>query len=110
MTGARFGAYAHRVSEEATRLNINLPAELVGGVWANYAQVSHSPFEFTFDFARLDFSQANDNTVPGQVVARVNMSPLLVSQLIDALQSNWKSYAEKALPKEVRDGNTDDLE
>lgn len=35
------------------------------------------------------------------VVARVSVSPLFITQLIDALNSNWQEYAEKALPKEV---------
>jgi len=38
----------------------------------------------------------------GIVVARVGFSPLFVLQLIEALQRNWASYAEKAMPKEVR--------
>lgn len=73
--------------------------EDAGGVWANFAAVSHSPYEFTIDFVRLDFS----TTPPrGVVVSRVNLSPLFVSQLMDALKENWSKYAEKALPKEVR--------
>lgn len=31
------------------------------------------------------------------MVARVNMSPLMVSQLIDALRINWDNYARKRL-------------
>jgi hypothetical protein len=73
----------------------------LAGVWANWAQVSHSEHEFTLDFVRLD------STVPppgrGIVVARVSVSPLFVSQLIDALTDNWKKYAAKALPREFRD-------
>ena len=37
------------------------------------------------------------------MVARVNVSPLFITQLIDALQQNWEKYARKALPKEVHD-------
>ena len=68
------------------------------GVWANYAQVSHSMYEFTLDFVRLDFSQQPPK---GIVVSRVSLSPLLVTQLIDALQQNWTIYAQRALPQEV---------
>lgn len=78
--------------------------EDAGGVWANFAAVSHSPYEFTIDFVRLDFG----STPPrGVVVSRVNLSPLFVAQLMDALAQNWKMYAEKALPKEARDGYED---
>jgi hypothetical protein len=69
-------------------------------VWANFALVNHSPFEFTLDFVRLEY---NVDPPTGVVVARVNMSPLFVTQLIEALSENWKIYAEKALPREVRD-------
>lgn len=76
---------------------------MVGGVWANFAQVGHSPFEFTIDFARLDFGRRSPEELPGVVVARVNLSPLMVSQLLEALKDNWEKYAAKAMPQEVRD-------
>jgi hypothetical protein len=81
------------------------PAQL-GGVWANFARVSHSPYEFTLDFVRLDYA----NTPPqGIVVARVSLSPLLVTQLIEALSNNWDIYAERSMPPEVqRHGQTPD--
>lgn len=72
------------------------------GVWANWARVSHSPYEFTLDFVRLDFSNQPPS---GVVVARVALSPLMVSQLIDALSKNWLMYAEKAMPREVQDSD-----
>ena len=78
--------------------------ERMAGVYANYARVGHSVYEFTLDFARLE--TAEDGTTRGIVVARVSMSPLLVSQLLAALTENWERYAEKALPPEVhRHGN-----
>ena len=33
---------------------------------------------------------------------RVNVSPILIAQLIEALNRNWTLYAEKALPPEAR--------
>src|SRR5688572_6200656 len=71
----------------------------MAGVWANWARVSHSLYEFTLDFVRLDFAQKN-----GIVVARVSVSPLFISQLIDALTENWSKYAKKAFPQEVQNG------
>jgi hypothetical protein len=83
------------------QLEIILQPDQMAGVWANWAQVNHSEHEFTIDFVRLDYS-----TTPapkrGIVVARVAVSPLFVTQLIEALQSNWARYAERAMPKEVR--------
>jgi hypothetical protein len=83
---------------------IMIHPEQMGGVWANFAAVNHSPFEFTLDFVRLDFTQ---DPPSGVVVARVNMSPLFVSQLIEALSVNWDKYAEKAMPREVRSDDGD---
>jgi hypothetical protein len=74
------------------------PAHMAG-VWANFARVSHSPYEFTLDFARLDYSS---NPPQGIVVARVSLSPLLVTQLIEALGTNWNIYAERSMPPEVQ--------
>jgi hypothetical protein len=75
------------------------PANMAG-VWANYARVSHSPYEFTLDFVRLDFSEVPPKQ--GIVVARVSLSPLLVTQLIEALTANWNIYAERSMPPEVQ--------
>lgn len=78
--------------------------EHMAGVWANFAKVSHSPYEFTLDFVRLDFSHP---AAAGIVVARVSLSPLFVSELIDALNAQWDTYARNALPKEVYDDGTE---
>ncbi|MCY7413478.1 MAG: DUF3467 domain-containing protein, partial [Salinibacterium sp.] len=66
-------------------LKLNMPNDMFGGVWANFAIVSHSEFEFTIDFVRVDY-----NTDQGVVTARVNLSPLFVTQLLEALDTNWK--------------------
>jgi hypothetical protein len=90
--------------DQAPPFSISIDAGMLGGVWANFAQVSHSPYEFTLDFVRLDFSQQPPT---GIVVSRVSMSPLFVRQLIDALSQNWDDFAKKSLPKEVyEDGGT----
>lgn len=77
-------------------------SSLLAGTWANAAVVRHSPHEFTIDFVRADFKE--DGTARSMMlVQRMNVSPLLITQLIDALQHNWSLYAQKALPKEVLD-------
>jgi hypothetical protein len=81
---------------------ISVPEAVSAGVWANFATVSHSPYEFTIDFVRLDFAHpTGDGGHTGQVVARVNLSPLMVTQLMEALESNWKKYAARALPRDL---------
>ncbi len=83
------------------KFQITVPESMSGGVWANFAAVSHSPYEFTIDFVRLDFAHGTDDTMPGNVVARVNLAPLMVTQLMEALQTNWEKYADRALPHDL---------
>ena len=78
--------------------------DIPGGVWANFAAVSHSPHEFTIDFIRLDYQ--TQNPTRGVVVQRVNMSPLFVEQLIGALTDNLDKYA-KSTPDGVIVGGDD---
>jgi len=96
-------AYSLSMTDEAPQvnsLNLQLDIKDMGGVWANFAAVKHTRYEFTIDFARLDFDPSGN--AAGVVVSRVNLSPLFVSQLIDALQENWKIYSDNAMPPEVR--------
>lgn len=83
---------------------MSIDPKQMAGVWANFAQVSHSPYEFTLDFVRVDSTQ---QPPVGIVVSRVSLSPLLVQQLIDALQANWQKFAQRSLPREVYDDGTD---
>lgn len=85
---------------EQVNVEIYLPPELRAGVWANFAAVGHSPYEFTLDFARLEFDGVRPTG--GQIVARVSMSPLFILQLIQALQTNYEAWAERAMPPEAR--------
>lgn len=84
---------------QSVHVSLDIPEEHRGGVWANFARVTHSPYEFTLDFARLDFATAPD--MQGVVVARVNLSPMLVTQLIRALETNWQSYASRAIRSDL---------
>ena len=93
------------MTQSNNSFQISLPEEMAGGVWANFATVSHSPYEFTIDFVRLDFARREQDRTPGNVVARVNLSPLMVTQLMDALETNWKKYAARSLPSDLQDGD-----
>ena len=91
--------------EESHEAQIIIDQAQMGGVWANFARVSHSEHEFTLDFIRLDYGT---DPVQGLVVSRVSVSPLFVTQLVDALSDNWQKYAKKAMPQEVRDAEDDE--
>ena len=76
------------------RLNIQMPAELVGGTYANFANVSFSPYEFTLTFARIEH-EVEEGDVPGAVVARVNASPRFIPELIAALEDSYSKYVTR---------------
>ncbi len=69
------------------RFNIHTSPEAMAGVYANFANVSHSEYEFTITFARVDH-EVEDEEVPGVVVSRVSLSPRFMRELIDAMEDN----------------------
>ena len=78
--------------ENERRLNIHLDPSDIAGVYANFANITFSDYEFTITFARLDH-EVEEGDVPGVVVARVNMSQQFTSELLAALQDAWSKYA-----------------
>ena len=76
------------------RLNIQMPTELIGGVYSNFANVSFSQYEFTLTFMRIEH-EIEEGDVPGTVVARVNASSKFVPELIAALQDSWSKYVTR---------------
>ena len=73
------------------QLNIHLDPENLAGVYANFANVSFSDYEFTLTFARIDH-EVEEGDVPGVVVARVNMSPRFMRELVDAMSDSWSKW------------------
>ena len=67
------------------QLNIHLDPEQMAGVYANFANVTFSPYEFTLTFARIDH-EIEEGDVPGVVVSRVNMSQQFFQELLAAMQ------------------------
>ena len=74
------------------QLNIHLDPEHLAGVYANFANISFSDYEFTLTFARIDH-EVETAEVPGVVVARVNMSQQFTKELLDALNDSWSKYS-----------------
>jgi len=81
------------VEEDAQerQLNIHLDPENLAGVYANFANVSFSDYEFTLTFARIDH-EVEEGDVPGVVVSRVNMSTRFMRELLDAMQDSWSKF------------------
>ena len=92
------------------QINIHFSPEIMAGVYANFANVSHSDYEFTITFARVDHD-VEGTEVPGVAVVRVNQAPLFMRQRIDALQDNYSKWSTrqgiKLLPEYDGDDDPD---
>jgi Protein of unknown function (DUF3467) len=84
------------VDEESRerQLNIHLDPDNLAGVYANFANVSFSDYEFTLTFARIDH-EVDEGDVPGVVVSRVNMSPRFMRELLDAMNDSWSKWSTR---------------
>jgi Protein of unknown function (DUF3467) len=72
-------------------INIHFSPEIMAGVYSNFANVSHSDYEFTITFARVDH-EVDEEEIPGVVVSRINLSPKFMRELIDAMQDNYSKW------------------
>ena len=75
-------------------LNIHFSPEIMAGVYANFANVSHSDYEFTITFARVDH-EVEEEEIPGVVVSRINLSPKFMRELIDAMEDNFSKWQSR---------------
>jgi hypothetical protein len=73
------------------RINIHFSPEIMAGSYSNFANVSHSDYEFTITFARVDH-EVEDEEIPGVVVSRINLSPRFMRELIDAMRDNYSKW------------------
>jgi hypothetical protein len=70
------------------QMQVKVTDEVLAGVYANMAQVAHTPEEFVIDFMNL-FPPS------GIVTSRVIVSPQHMKRIIAALQDNLKRYQEQ---------------
>jgi Protein of unknown function (DUF3467) len=82
------------VDDEAQerQLNIHLDPEQMAGVYANFANVTFSPYEFTITFARIDH-EVEEGDASGVVVSRVNMSQQFFQELLSAMQDSLSKWS-----------------
>ena len=73
------------------QLNIHLDPQHLAGVYANFANITFSDYEFTLTFARIDH-EVETGDVPGVVVSRVNMSQQFMRELLAAMQDAYSKY------------------
>ena len=76
------------------QLNIHIDPQHLGGVYANFANISFSDYEFTITFARIDH-EVEEGDIPGVVVSRVNLSTRFMKELIDAMQDSWSKWSAR---------------
>ena len=80
-------------NKQQNQLQIELPADVAQGRYANLAIISHGTSEFIIDFARM---------MPGlpkaQVTNRVIMAPEHAKRLLAALQENIVRYEREYGP------------
>lgn len=86
--------------DDERQLNIHMDPAQFAGHYANFANVSHSDYEFTITFARVDH-EVEDDELPGVVVTRVNLSPRFMRELIDALEDNYAKWATRERIREL---------
>ena len=72
-------------------INIQVSPEMMAGVYANFANVSHSDYEFTITFARVDH-EVESGEIPGIIVSRVSLSPRFMKELMTALEDNYSRW------------------
>jgi hypothetical protein len=76
------------------QLNIHLDPENLAGVYANFANISFSDYEFTLTFARIDH-EVEEGDIPGVVVSRVNVSSRFMKELLDAMTDSWSKWTTR---------------
>ena len=93
--------------DQNRQLNIHLDPEHLAGVYANFANITFSPYEFTLTFARIDH-EVEEGDVPGVVVSRVNMSTRFMRELLDAMQDSWSKWSTQEGIKNLPETRPDD--
>ena len=85
---------ADQPHEPERHINIHIEPEKMAGHYANFANVSHSDYEFSLTFARVDH-EVEDDVIPGVVVSRINLSPRFMRELIDAMEDNYGRWSAR---------------
>ena|SRR5581483_3543437 len=91
--GFRVASFTHMEdpNQPERHINIHFSPDIMAGVYANFANVSHSDYEFTITFARVDH-EVEDEEIPGVVVSRINLSAKFMRELIDAMEDNYSKW------------------
>ena len=80
------------MEEQERHINLHATPEMMAGVYANFANVSHSDYEFSITFVRLDHESEEPGEINGVVVSRVNIAPRFMRELLEAMQDNLSKW------------------
>jgi hypothetical protein len=80
------------LEEQEKRINLHATPKKMAGVYANFANVSHSEYEFSITFVRLDHESDDPGEMQGVVVSRVNLSPRFMKELLEAMTDNYSKW------------------
>jgi len=80
------------MEEQEKRINLHATPKKMAGVYANFANVSHSDYEFSITFVRLDHESDDPGEIQGVVVSRVNLSTKFMKELLEAMTDNYSKW------------------
>lgn len=73
---------------DGQEIQVELPAELDVGVYANFALVQSGEHDFTIDFCQLTPPREQGEPPRARVVSRVRIAPSFVGPLLQAISQN----------------------
>lgn len=92
--------HEHEPEKREAHFQVEVPPQEIGGRYANFLGVWHTPHEFTLDFAVTQPPQGDPEDADGPVVvplhvtARVKIPPSLVFDILRALNENMTRYED----------------
>ena len=89
------------MDDDERHINLHATPEMMAGVYANFANVSHSDYEFSITFVRLT-PRARAATDQRRRRDRVNMWTRFIKELLDAMTDNTGSGARRRASRTCR--------
>ena len=86
------------MQKERKGIRVELPKELIGGVYSNNMAVTHTKEEFIMDFLMITTSY-------GAVTSRVIVSPGHIKRIVQTLQENIHRYEAEFGTIETAEGH-----
>jgi hypothetical protein len=76
------------IGTKKDRIEVMMPLEAIGGKYANYLRIGHTPTEFILDFCLIEGSPNAHS------LSRVIISPIQIKSFLAAIQENVRRYEE----------------